>query len=526
MDDNELNKRKLELAGRVVALARQAVLANAFFLAPALQKLHTEYRVLGTPFSTDGQTLFVDPDVVLSEYARTRTPPTHDLLHVLLHCLLLHPFVRNASGMNREAWELASDIEVERLSAELLGARPGPRGEALKVIVGTLERELGGPLGTESIYRALERGEFSRQRLAWRQVVAVDDPAWWPQSHRTSRRSGEASESSEGLREEHKGGGPHTSGASSSIRLPKESDDGSQEGSQGSKTEPPHRSGSGQEPNDPSPRSRSVREAYDERAEAGDLDLPPEGLREEWRRAARSVHLDLETMSRQQGRNLGELSHALEVSGTPQTSLTSFLRQFASYHEVLHVSPDEFDYVFYTYGLKLFGNMPLIENLEVSEQHRVHDFVIVLDTSASVEGEAIKSFVEQTYAILSAEDLYCSQVNIHVVQCDAAVREDTRLTSKADLERWKAKVVLRGFGGTDFRPAFEYVDKLVAQGEFEELAGLLYFTDGWGTYPERPPSYRVAFVFYDSNHPRESVPPWAMQVELSRGELDRGAYEH
>lgn len=533
MTKDELEKRKRELADRVVALAKQQLLAHAYFFAQALGKLRVEYRELGTPFATDGRTLFVDADVVLGEYARTRKPPVHDLTHVLLHCLLLHPFVKGASDLDYDAWQLASDIEAERLTAELLGPREGPRGEALNVIVQTLEREIGGSLSTETIYRALTEGKFTGKRAAWKKVVGVDDSTWWfDQRRRLRRGKGEASESPDASQASHGGGGSHSSPASRSLKSPAESDRGVPEEnaarrpSHSNKTRTPS-AGSKGEGQERSFGSREFQEAYDDRATEGDLDPSTEDLRREWRRAARSVHLDLETLSHEQGRSLHELTHALEISGTPQTSLADFLRQFGTYHEVLHVSPDEFDYVFYTYGLKLFGNMPLIENLEVSEQRRVHDFAIVLDTSASVEGATVKAFVEEAFGVLSAQNLYCDRVNVHVIQCDAQVRDDVTLTSKADVERWKSHVVLHGFGGTDFRPAFDYVDKLVEQGKLSNLVGLIYFTDGWGTYPVRPPGYRVAFVFYDSNHPHDAVPPWAMQLELSRAQLDeRGVHEH
>ena len=79
---------------------------------------------------------------------------------------------------------------------------------------------------------------------------------------------------------------------------------------------------------------------------------------------------------------------------------------------------------------------------------------------------------------------------------------------------------LHGFGGTDFRPAFAYVDRLVAEGVFENLGGLVYFTDGWGVYPEWMPDYKVAFVFYDENYRKEIVPPWAAQIVLDDAAID------
>lgn len=35
-------------------------------------------------------------------------------------------------------------------------------------------------------------------------------------------------------------------------------------------------------------------------------------------------------------------------------------------------------------------------------------------------------------------------------------------------------------GGTDFRPAFAYVEQLMRARKFTKLRGLIYFTDGYG----------------------------------------------
>ena len=56
----------------------------------------------------------------------------------------------------------------------------------------------------------------------------------------------------------------------------------------------------------------------------------------------------------------------------------------------------------------------------------------------------------------------------------------------------------------------------LATGELNDLGGLIYFTDGQGTYPARRPAYETAFVFLDSDDAAASapVPPWAMKVIL------------
>ena len=40
-----------------------------------------------------------------------------------------------------------------------------------------------------------------------------------------------------------------------------------------------------------------------------------------------------------------------------------FLKQFSSYGEAVKVDDDSFDYVFYTYGLKLYDNISFIYSL-------------------------------------------------------------------------------------------------------------------------------------------------------------------
>mgnify|MGYP000579853267 CR=1 FL=1 len=73
---------------------------------------------------------------------------------------------------------------------------------------------------------------------------------------------------------------------------------------------------------------------------------------------------------------------------------------FAVFHEELAVDDDSFDYNFYTYGLRLYGNMPLIEPLESKEVKKIEEFVIVIDTSMSCSGELVRKFLEEPMVYL------------------------------------------------------------------------------------------------------------------------------
>ena len=84
---------------------------------------------------------------------------------------------------------------------------------------------------------------------------------------------------------------------------------------------------------------------------------------------------------------------------------------------------------------------------------------------------------------------------------------------------------LQGFGGTDFRPVFAYVDDLIRQGSFSNLKGLIYFTDGYGTFPERKPDFEAAFVFVDDGLADDfeleppPMPVWAIKLVLRPEEI-------
>lgn len=81
---------------------------------------------------------------------------------------------------------------------------------------------------------------------------------------------------------------------------------------------------------------------------------------------------------------------------------------------------------------------------------------------------------------------------------------------------------LHGFGGTDFRPVFSYVDELIRKKEFTNLKGMLYFTDGCGIFPQKQPDYHTAFVFVDDDYNNYEVPVWAIKLILQTNEIMEG----
>ena len=171
-------------------------------------------------------------------------------------------------------------------------------------------------------------------------------------------------------------------------------------------------------------------------------------------------------------------------------------------------------------SMSLYGNMPLIEPLETREEHRIEEFAVVIDTSMSCSGELIRKFLEETYSVLSENESFFQKVDIHIIQCDEKVHQDVKITSGEELEGYMEHFQLYGEGGTDFRPAFEYVEELRQNGEFTDLKGMIYFTDGYGIYPERMPVWRTAFVFLEEDYRDADVPAWAIKLILREEDME------
>ena len=249
------------------------------------------------------------------------------------------------------------------------------------------------------------------------------------------------------------------------------------------------------------------------------LEQQLEQQRQEWEDIAKQIEVDVQSFSHGAGTNANALTQNLAIANRRLANYGDFLRKFAVMGEDMKINDDEFDYIYYTYGMDIYGNMPLVEPLEYQESKRVREFVIALDTSGSCSGALIRTFVTRTYDILRETQGFGDKVNIHLIQCDNKIQADLKIENVSDLEKYCQTFQAFGFGGTDFRPVFTYVDELCEQGEFENLRGLIYFTDGLGTFPALPPAYETAFVFIDDGARKIDVPPWAMRVVMNEEEV-------
>lgn len=152
-------------------------------------------------------------------------------------------------------------------------------------------------------------------------------------------------------------------------------------------------------------------------------------LSDKWRDISDKTRTSMETFYAEHGTEAGTLLQAIQIENRERYDYRGFLQQFLTLREEVQVDPDSFDYGFYSYGLKLYGNIPLMEPLEYRDSRKIHDLVIVIDTSDSCSEGVIQAFLAETRAILNQESLFFQEMNLHIIQNDAGIQEDTVLRS-------------------------------------------------------------------------------------------------
>lgn len=357
--------------------------------------------------ATDGAALRFFPRWVLRLYRDDPARLRRGYLHMLLHCLYLHPFV----GRTGRLWDLAADLAVEQV---LSAALPPPPD---RVRDGCLQILDGKARSAEVLYGLLREGAFPFSTREMEAAFHFDSHALWR----------------------------------------------------------------------PSPASR-----------------------QKWRALASGAGRG----GSRAGRTAGDGAETLELSGPGRYDYRRFLRQFTTRREEVVPDPENFDLVLYSFGMDLYGNLPLIEPLEYQEAARLAELVIAVDTSGSCSAETVRRFLEETYAIVSEQENFFREMKVYLIQCDCLVQSVTVIRSAKEWLDSSRSVTIRGRGGTDFTPVFRYVEELREKKELKDLKALLYFTDGDGVYPRQPTEYQTAFVFLHETDHMDHVPPWAAKLVL------------
>ena len=454
---NLLNEKANSVAREILVLSRNTLLVNLRFLDMALSRLELK-PIQSSTILTNGSYILYNPLYVLETYKNAKEIPVRNYLHMVMHCVFRHMYVE--PSIDRAFWDVACDIAVENVIIDLgLKATASMREAQQEAYISSIRDEITH-ITAEKIYAYFKQAELAPHQIEEiKGLFGADDHEIWYMTDEDSQTSyGINSNDNTGNNSESK------------------------------------------DSNAPTPQSR------------------PEQM-QDWKNISERMETDVLMFSNGRYGDAGSIVQNLKAVNREKYDYAAFLKKFAVMGEAMKINDDEFDYIFYTYGLKQYKNMPLIEPLEYKEIKAIKEFVIAIDTSGSVIGDLVQTFVQKTYNILKTTESFFSKINLHIIQCDTEIQEHVKITSQEEFDQYIDTMTLKGFGGNNEIALFSYVDELVRQREFSNLKGMIYLTDGYGIFPDKKPNYEVAFVFINDRYEIPEVPPWVIRLVLQKDEI-------
>jgi len=191
----------------------------------------------------------------------------------------------------------------------------------------------------------------------------------------------------------------------------------------------------------------------------------------------------------QEARMVAQSSLAGDVPAHLQRELGPLLRTQIDWRSYLWRYLVQTPTNFGAYDRRFVGEGIYLETIAGETVH-VH---VCVDTSGSINGDEVNSFMSEVQAILLAyPHLACE-----LYYADAELHGPFTITADSNLPK------PIGGGGTDFRPFFEYLEK---HADRHTTVVAIYLTDGYGDFPESAPAISTLWVVTPGGKDIESFP--------------------
>lgn len=195
-------------------------------------------------------------------------------------------------------------------------------------------------------------------------------------------------------------------------------------------------------------------------------------------------------------------------------SYEEYLQRLSTIQEYMKIDLDSFDLMWYTRGIELYDDIPIIEFNEYKDELVLLDLVLAIDTSGSCSGEVMENFLSQTIKIFSDMNIDNRKVNVTIIQCDDEITNETNLYNLQEINEYTSNFNAYGFGGTSFIPVFDRIEELRKSGQLINIKGLFYLSDGYGDFPGYIPDYETIFVLPGNSEESDYIPEWVTVVKL------------
>ena len=136
----------------------------------------------------------------------------------------------------------------------------------------------------------------------------------------------------------------------------------------------------------------------------------------------------------------------------------------------------------------------------------IETIAVIVDTSGSLPAATLAAF----WAELREVAAEIRPERVIVLQVDAALQDAAEYAP----DEFPEDIALKGRGGTDFRPGFEWLAEQSIQ-----PAVCLYFTDmECSRYPEAEPGFDVVWVNWSDPPEDWNREPWGERIDIARGD--------
>ena len=115
----------------------------------------------------------------------------------------------------------------------------------------------------------------------------------------------------------------------------------------------------------------------------------------------------------------------------------------------------------------------------IRRSEEIKDVVVGIDTSGSIDKEMINEFLTEVSGIIQAYRIE----TLYVLSVDDKIRTINKFKSPRSLKT--LDVQIKGGGGTDFIPVFDWIDE-----NCKNFSIMVYITDAQGRFPEPAPTYK------------------------------------
>jgi predicted metal-dependent peptidase len=406
----------------------------------------------------DGTTIFYNKEFVASlDNDELVGLTVHEILHPLLDHLTR---LKQHFKLNQHVANCAADYELNRFMTQYNATAKEPIVLPPNAL---LDEKRFGTRAAESIFRELLE-EFEQKQKELQGALddlldQIDDDSGDSDSDSDSGSGDSDSDSDSGSGDSDSGSGDSGSGDSDSGSGDSGSDSGSDSDSDSD-------SGSGGSNDDKKLEKTKphMKPTWGDFEPAKDQKTAEE-VQKKWRSLLQSC---IQT-ARLKGDNspfLSELENMVESPVDLESILSRYMDEFAISDESTNT-----DRRYLAYHDICIAGMD-------SEQHGT--LVFVKDTSGSMS----QPILEQCVSVVQSA---CDRLRFNrivVIDADDGVRNVEEFTPFDDIP---LKAV--GNGGTDFRPAFEYIEE-----EIPEARAVVYMTDGYGAFPKYAPDTPVLWL--------------------------------